>query len=182
MKLSYQDKTEGLTCARCTSKKDQTELNHVCHRCISQHDDNTHNGWYIDSEYMSNTVLYRRCICGDVVRITTGEHEVFEYFRVRQKKATLKSYKCIRNVHRSAEECVHDWTVLGSNVKEDSYDGYQELLIMRENPGLKIMGLDDLGLENIALGSIKSWCYKCGCFYDLSPLKNHLLPKLGYIK
>lgn len=163
-------------------RKIKTEVNHVCCRCLSQHDDNTHFGWDINSEYMRDTVLHRSCICGDVVRITIGEDKVFEYFKVGQKNPTLSPYKCNRIDHRNIEECIHEWIVLGSNMK-DSNDGYQDLLMMRENPGLKAMGLDDIGLlENIAFGSTTFWCYKCGCFYDLSPRKRHLLPKQGYIK
>ncbi|MFE4571362.1 hypothetical protein [Paenibacillus chitinolyticus] len=182
VRLPYQAKIEGMTCALCKSKKKQYELNHVCHSCLSQHDDNTHSGWYINSEYTNNTILYRHCICGDVVRITTGENDVFEYFKVGRKMATLNSYKCNRNPYRDGEECVHDWIVLGSDVSEESYDSYQGLLALKENPGLKIMGLDEIGLENLAFGSTKSWCCKCGCFYDLSFLKERLLPEQGYIK
>lgn len=182
VQLPYEVRIEGSTCALCKSKKPHIELNHVCHRCLSQHDDNTHSGWYINSEYTSKTVLYSSCICGDVVRITTGEHEVFEYFKVGLKKATLIPYKCNKAVNRGAEECVHDWIVLGSDVK-DLNEGHQKLLALRRDSSiLELLGYEDFGFENMAYGSTRFWCYKCGCFYDLSPLKNHLLPKQGYIK
>lgn len=180
--LPYGVKIEGLTCALCKLKKNKSDLNHVCFKCLSQHDDNTHIGWDINSEYTRETVLHRSCICGDVVRITIKENIVFEYFKVGQKEATLIPYKCNRLFDRNVEECVHEWIVLGSNTK-DINDGYKDLLTMKENPGLKAMGLDDIALfENIAFGSTTSWCYKCGCFYDLSPRNRHLLPKKGYIK
>lgn len=180
--LPYQVKIEGLTCALCKSKKSQIELNHVCQRCLSQHDDNTHSGWYINSEYTSNTVLYRSCICGDVVRITTGEYEVFEYFKVGQKEPTSIPYICKRNVYRGSEECVHDWIVLGSDIKDLNKGNQKLLALRRDNSILEQLGYEDFVFENIAYGSTRYWCYKCGCFYDLSPLKNHLLPKQGFIK
>ncbi|MGW9530051.1 hypothetical protein ACWHAM_20265 [Paenibacillus terrae] len=135
-------------------------------------------GWYINADFEEGTVIYRSCICGDVARITVGVHEKFEYFRVGHKSPTVNSYRCKRITARGQSKCVHEWIILGSDI---NYQGDRNILKMKDSPALEILGLDNSDIEHLAYGSTRYWCHECGCFYDLSPQKQYLLPKQGYI-
>ncbi|MCU6792604.1 hypothetical protein OB236_10780 [Paenibacillus sp. WQ 127069] len=92
--LSYPLVKEGLTCYLCKRKSEKVEFNHVCIRCICKHEDDSHSGWYINSDFPDDTLLYRHCICGCIVKITIGNPPTFEYYKVGNKKSSSKPFLC----------------------------------------------------------------------------------------
>lgn len=180
IRLPYQHQVDGNICCLCKKAINNMVPNHVCYQCISQHDDETHSGWYINSEFENGTILYRSCGCGSAVKITVGDSDKFEYYRIGSKIPTLNSFQCSKQYSRESISCFHDWIVLGRDVKSRA-EGKRTYYEYRSNIGVQLMGLDNEELEHLAYGSTKYWCYKCGLYYDLSPQKEKLLPMKGYI-
>lgn len=179
-KLDYPCLVAGQTCVLCKKSLANTQHNHTCYKCVSQHNDRTHSGWYINSDYDEGTKLYRSCICGDVVVITIGIPHHFEYYRVGDRRPTTIPYPCSRNV-RKHEHCEHNWLILAENDTpyEEGLKKYKEY---KQNPAMGFLLDSEDDYEHMAFGSTKFWCSRCGLYHNLSPSKVKLLPSIGYIK
>ncbi|CAG7648137.1 hypothetical protein ACFQI7_13025 [Paenibacillus allorhizosphaerae] len=179
-KLDYQRMVAGRTCIICKKTLINTQVNHTCWRCVSQHNDRTHSGWYINSDYDEGTKLYRSCICGDVLVITIGKPHQFEYYRVGNTRPTTVSYPCSREIKKHGE-CEHNWIVLAEN--ETPYkEGLRKYKEYKQNPAMGLLLESEDDYVHLAFGSTKFWCSHCGLYHDLSPSKVNLLPAIGYIK
>ncbi|ASA25654.1 hypothetical protein [Paenibacillus donghaensis] len=178
--LDYQRMVEGQTCVICKQTGTNTQINHTCRKCVSQHYDRTHSGWYINSDYDEGTKLYWSCICGDVLVITIGNPHQYEYYRVGNRRPTTVPYSCSREIKKH-EHCEHNWLVLADN--ETPYnEGVRRYKQFKQNPALHILFEDEEYYEYMAFGSTKFWCSSCGLYHNLAPSKVKLLPTIGYIK